>query len=155
MQSIQCRVTEYTINIHVHTSTCTCSHIHVHYMYMYITLHVHVHYIACTLHYMYITLHVYYMYIRCTLHYITCTCTLHYMYITFTLHVHVQYWDRVTREETILPLHLKIWAAQLSCLSGSVGRVSAWYAEHHEFESRLRQIFFSWEKWSCVQLCFA
>ena len=45
----------------------------------------------------------------------------------------------------------KIRPAQLSCLSGSVGRASAWYAEHRGFESRLRQLFFfsSEKKRSC------
>ena len=37
---------------------------------------------------------------------------------------------------------LKIQPAQLGCLGGSVGRASAWYAEHYGFESRLRQLIF-------------
>ena len=34
----------------------------------------------------------------------------------------------------------------MNWLSGSVGRASAWYAEHRRFESRLRQLIFSLEK---------
>ena len=37
-------------------------------------------------------------------------------------------------------IEYQIQPAQLSCLSGSVGRVSAWYAERHRFESHLRQL---------------
>ena len=47
---------------------------------------------------------------------------------------------------------LKIRPAQLSCLGGSVGRASAQYAECHGFESRLRQLIFSPEKESCLQV---
>ena len=53
----------------------------------------------------------------------------------------------IPRQETPLPLNNMIQSAQLSSLGSSVGRVSAWYAEHCRFESHLGQLFlFSWEK---------
>ena len=55
------------------------------------------------------------------------------------------------RDASALEYYLKIRPAQLSCLSGSVGRASAYYAEHCGFKSYMRQLFFfSLEKKSCL-----
>ena len=53
---------------------------------------------------------------------------------------------------TYMYMYLKIQPAQLGCLGGSAGKASAQYAGCRGFESRLRQLIFSLEKESCLQV---
>ena len=64
------------------------------------------------------------------------------------------YWFSGVHYET--PLHFtstfKIRPAQLGCLGASAVRASAWYAWCHRSKSRLRQLIFSLQKKSCLQV---